>query len=552
MASLMHALPSGPEDGNGLSNSGTTALDLEDAAVIGGADPARPDIADWFGGVPAGARDKDPRSSQRLSLRHHLAAGDAVALTVAWVPFALVASGAGRGQQLLSAAAAIVTTMAAMRRAGLYQSHVCALASRQVARVLASTALGAAVFAACGWLTGSVPGGAALAGAAIGAVLILALRWRFGRWLKGRRSAGQYLRTTVLLGTNDDAIALWTMLSEEPELGYRIAGVVGERRRRAPWQGLPVCVDTHDLPSLAQQTGADGVIVVAGALPADAISEAVNRALAAGLHVQIWPGFMGFSSTRVRFAPVSGMPAFYVEPPGAAAWQQMIKRAIDIAVTAAVLPLAAPVLIAAAICIKLEDGGRVIYHHSVIGRYGAPTTVLKLRTMVPNAAQLMADVEAMNERTGGPLFKASNDPRVTKIGRILRASSIDELPQLWNVLTGRMSLVGPRFALPREVAHFDAELQRRHQMRPGITGLWQTEARDNPSFSAYRRLDLQYVDNWSLGLDLAILANTAHAVSVRALKAILPTPARHHAENDSVVPSLAVPELATVEPISPE
>jgi lipopolysaccharide/colanic/teichoic acid biosynthesis glycosyltransferase len=157
----------------------------------------------------------------------------------------------------------------------------------------------------------------------------------------------------------------------------------------------------------------------------------------------------------------------------------------------------------------------------VIGRYGVQTDVLKLRTMVPDASKMLDDLEAMNERKGGPLFKASNDPRVTRIGRILRATSIDELPQLWDVLTGRMSLVGPRFALPREAAQFDEELQRRTIMQPGITGLWQTEARDNPSFSAYRRLDLLYIDNWSLGLDLAILVNTAHSVTVRAVRALL-------------------------------
>jgi lipopolysaccharide/colanic/teichoic acid biosynthesis glycosyltransferase len=139
------------------------------------------------------------------------------------------------------------------------------------------------------------------------------------------------------------------------------------------------------------------------------------------------------------------------------------------------------------------------------------------------------DLAAMNERKGGPLFKASNDPRVTRIGRILRATSIDELPQLWDVLIGRMSLVGPRFAMPKEAAQFDEELQRRTVMRPGITGLWQTEARDNPSFSVYRRLDLLYVDNWSLGLDLVILANTAHAVTVRAVRALV-SRGGHHRE----------------------
>ena len=162
----------------------------------------------------------------------------------------------------------------------------------------------------------------------------------------------------------------------------------------------------------------------------------------------------------------------------------------------------------------------------------------------------------MNERTGGPLFKASNDPRVTRIGRFLRATSIDELPQLWNVLTGTMSLVGPRFALPHEDAHFDTELQRRHQMRPGITGLWQTEARDNPSFSAYRRLDLLYVDNWSLGLDFAILANTAHAVSVRALRTIVPGSSGRGAGTTegagTVVPYLATQTLMPAESLSSE
>jgi lipopolysaccharide/colanic/teichoic acid biosynthesis glycosyltransferase len=211
----------------------------------------------------------------------------------------------------------------------------------------------------------------------------------------------------------------------------------------------------------------------------------------------------------------------YVEAHRPPAWQEAAKRAIDIVTAAILLPLSAPVLLLAAIGIRLEDGGPVLYRHAVIGRYGIQTEVLKLRTMVPDANQKLDSIAAMNERKGGPLFKASNDPRVTRIGRILRETSIDELPQLWDVLTGRMSLVGPRFAIPREAAQFDEELQRRTVMRPGITGLWQTEARDNPSFSAYRRLDLLYVDNWSLGLDLAILANTAHSVTVRAVRALL-------------------------------
>jgi lipopolysaccharide/colanic/teichoic acid biosynthesis glycosyltransferase len=178
--------------------------------------------------------------------------------------------------------------------------------------------------------------------------------------------------------------------------------------------------------------------------------------------------------------------------------------------------------------------------------------VLKLRTMVPNAQQMIAHVAALNERTGGPLFKASFDPRVTRIGRFLRATSVDELPQLWNVLNGTMSLVGPRFALPYEVEQFDEELRRRVEMRPGITGLWQSEARDNPSFSAYRRLDLFYVDNWSLLMDAGILVNTVHAVSVRFFRIVFSRPRPSYGGAGAAPPSseipagdMAVPELAT-------
>jgi lipopolysaccharide/colanic/teichoic acid biosynthesis glycosyltransferase len=290
----------------------------------------------------------------------------------------------------------------------------------------------------------------------------------------------------------------------------------------APWQGIPYRSALADLPQLASEVNAEGVILVCSAVTAAESAAVLRGSLACGLHVQLWPGLAGVLSSRIRTAPVSGLPMLYVEAHRPPTWHHAAKRAIDIVTAAVLLPLSAPVLLLAAICIRLEDRGPVFYRHAVIGRYGVQTEVLKLRTMVPNAAQMLDGIAAINERKGGPLFKASDDPRVTRIGRLLRDTSIDELPQLWDVLTGRMSLVGPRFAMPKEAAQFDEELQRRTVMRPGITGLWQTEARDNPSFSAYRRLDLLYVDNWSLGLDLAILANTAHSVTVRAARALLP------------------------------
>ena len=180
--------------------------------------------------------------------------------------------------------------------------------------------------------------------------------------------------------------------------------------------------------------------------------------------------------------------------------------------------LAAPVLAACALAIKLSDKGPVFFSQQRVGQDGKPFTILKLRTMVVDAEERLADLMEKNQREG-VLFKLSDDPRVTKIGRILRATSLDELPQLINVARGDMSLVGPRPALPLEVAQFDEELLARQRVRPGITGLWQVEARDSASFQAYQRLDLFYVENWSVSLDLAILLSTVQTVASRGIRA---------------------------------
>jgi lipopolysaccharide/colanic/teichoic acid biosynthesis glycosyltransferase len=187
---------------------------------------------------------------------------------------------------------------------------------------------------------------------------------------------------------------------------------------------------------------------------------------------------------------------------------------MDVAVSGALLLLAAPVLAVVAVAIKLDDRGPVFFRQERVGLQGRRFRIWKLRTMVPDAESLLIDLRDQNERDG-PLFKVTHDPRRTRVGRFLEATSLDELPQLFNVLRGDMSLVGPRPALPSEVAEFDEELLARQTVRPGITGLWQVEARDNPSFWAYRRLDLFYVENWSVSLDVAIVLATAGALLTR-------------------------------------
>lgn len=494
-----------------------TSFTLGEAASVAGPGPA------------PGARG----NRAERSLRRQLFIGDLIAVALAWgLPMALQ-SRLRPDRTAAVTLAAVVSALVVIKLLGLYQSWVCSDFSRQAARILMAAAVGGAVLAATGWLGGTLssdPAAPAVEGAASAGILMIALRWRFRRWLKIQRAYGHFQQAVVLVGINEDTAAMWQMLCDEPELGYRIRGVVGSQAGEAPWGDIPRRSALADLPELCAEVGAGAVILVGSAVTAAESSAVIRDSLASGLQVQFWPGLAGVLSRRIRTAPVSGLPMLYVEANRPPAWQIWVKRAIDIAAAAVLLPLAAPVLLLAAIGIRLEDRGPVIYRHAVIGRYGVHTEVLKLRTMVPNAAQMLDRIEELNERKGGPLFKAANDPRVTKIGHFLRATSIDELPQLWDVLTGRMSLVGPRFAVPREAAQFDEELQRRTVMRPGITGLWQTEARDNPSFSAYRRLDLLYIDNWSLGLDLAILVNTAHAVSVRAVKAVLARDRRRKSE----------------------
>jgi exopolysaccharide biosynthesis polyprenyl glycosylphosphotransferase len=521
---------SGPRDGS--------AGRLDDVPAMASLVPRQPTGTDLS--PAAGVR----RSRSERSIRQQLFFSDLAAVSLAWGLPMLLQSQLRPDQSVVVWLAGVASTLLVIHMASLYRPWVCTEFSRQASRILAATAIGGFVVVASGWLAGSVsatPAAPAVEGAVCAAVLIIVLRWRYSRWLKGKRANGQFLQTVVLVGTNEDAVAIWRMLSDEPELGYRVGGVVGTQAEVAPWLGIPRRSALADLPQLADEVGAEGVILVGSAVTAAESAVAVRDSLVSGLHVQLWPGLAGVLSSRIRTAPVSGLPMLYIQTHEAPGWHHAAKRTIDIMTAAVLLPLALPVLLVAAILIRWEDRGPVLYRHAVIGRYGVQTAVLKLRTMVPNAALMQDEIADLNEREGGPLFKATNDPRVTRIGRLLRDTSIDELPQLWDVLTGRMSLVGPRFAMPKEAAQFDEELQRRTVMRPGITGLWQTEARDNPSFSAYRRLDLLYVDNWSLGLDLAIMANTGHAVSARAVRAVIPRSLRGRAKLASApsAPSLA-------------
>ena len=340
----------------------------------------------------------------------------------------------------------------------------------------------------------------------------------------------------LLVGAGGESAEIATLLIDHPELGYRTVGIVGNRSEAARhrledrW-----CADLDDAPLAVAETGVTGVILCASDLRASELNRAVQELLNAGAHVQLSSGLHGIDVGRLRPAPLAHEPLFYVERVTLASWQLVTKRAIDLVLASLMLVLTAPVLALAALGVKLGDRGPMFFKQTRVGRDGATFVLYKVRTMREGAEQETAQLYALNAREG-PLTKIPQDPRVTMLGRVLRATSIDELPQLWNVLNGTMSLVGPRPALPDEVAHFDAELRARESVLPGLTGLWQVEGRDNPSFAAYRRFDLFYLQNWSVTLDMMILLGTVEAMITRVFRSLL------HFDTEI---SLAPPKLQT-------
>ena len=522
-----------PGGAHPASRSGAVARTLE----VHGDGAGRPAPA-GAGASPAPAADR--RGSTRLRSRLFLL--DLSTASASWLGLEL----AGGSHVVLGRVAAGLTgalaTLVAMRWLGLYRARRCARKRDELWRIAVASLFGASGCALVGSQFGpanAVP----VAAAAAGALCVAAGRSQFGWWLRARRAEGHHLRRVVVVGAGEDMADLCTMLRSEPELGYLVVGVVGTgvgangnghsngngngdrngRAGRGPARhapGVPSATSVTDIPRLAAATGANGVVVVPYALSRAVAERAVAVATGAGLHVQVWSGLRSVGSRRLRSVPVSGEAFFYVEPRPSTAWQVRAKRGIDVAGAALGLIVGSPLLALAAALVKLEDGGPVLHRGVRIGAGGRPFVAYKFRSMRVGVADGGPTLAAINERTDGPLFKASNDPRVTRAGHVLRASSIDELPQLWNVLAGTMSLVGPRPALPDEVDQFDEDLRRRHTVRPGLTGLWQVQARHNPSFNAYRRLDLRYVDTWSLSLDFAIMAATVPAVVSGALRGL--------------------------------
>lgn len=412
-----------------------------------------------------------------------------------------------------------------IRREDLYLNRVRSMRTVEIAKLVRVATMGPALM----WLLQS-PLGAELSlphaswTGVLSLLLVASGRLGYRTWLQCCRERGERKNEIVIVGANQDALCLVKLIEDNPELGFTVSGVTCSAAdaelftRAVPWLGV-----VPDAAETILQAGYDRALVVCSALSSQEVNRTVRSLLNAGIHVHVSSGLNGIDHRRVKAYPISHEPLYYIAQPSFFGRQRSIKRAVDIIGATAAIVLLSPVWMLTAVAIRLGDGGRVLFKQERVGLHGVPFMLYKFRSMVPDAEQHQMDLVALNQRAG-PLFKIDNDPRVTRIGAFLRASSIDELPQLLNVLRGEMSLVGPRPAFVHEVAQFDPEHQARQLERPGITGLWQVEARDNPSFDAYRRLDLYYVENWSIALDLVILASTVEAVLIRALRMF----GRHH------------------------
>jgi exopolysaccharide biosynthesis polyprenyl glycosylphosphotransferase len=339
--------------------------------------------------------------------------------------------------------------------------------------------------------------------------------------LKRARRHGRFMRPVVLVGAGDEAFELLKILRDEPELGFDVRGIVGDQEaaQRLADESVPYLGSTDQVGEAVVRAGAYHAIIGATAFDFRELNRTVRVLTAAGVHVQISGGLAGISANRLRRAPIGREATFYLEQVSLEGWQATVKRIVDVVLTLVVLIPALPIMGILALLVRRHDGGPAFFRQQRIGLDGQPFTILKLRTMVVDAEARLAELMAKNERSG-PLFKLERDPRLTPIGRLMDATSLNELPQLFNVLKGDMSLVGPRPALPREVATFDERLMLRHLVRPGITGLWQVESRDSPSFADYERCDVFYVENWSVQLDMAILVQTVGSVMQRALNVL--------------------------------
>jgi exopolysaccharide biosynthesis polyprenyl glycosylphosphotransferase len=354
----------------------------------------------------------------------------------------------------------------------------------------------------------------------VGLLALLASRWFWRKWLAIARAGGGYSSRVLLVGSRISVETIARELIRAPSAGYTVVGacIPGDIASYLfENSSIPVSSHLDSLHAALEATSADTVVITSSdELPPERIRE-LSWSLEPGRqHLVLAPSLTDIGGPRIHMRPVAGLPLIHVEIPHYEGVKRFSKRAFDLVVAAVLIAVLSPMLVIVAFAVKAGSAGPIFFRQQRVGLRGEFFHILKFRSMVADAENQL-DALQFGKRAEGNvvMFKMRDDPRITRLGRTLRRFSIDELPQLFNVLVGTMSLVGPRPPLDSEVAVYENRAHRRFLVKPGITGPWQVGGRSNLSWEDTVRLDLYYVENWSLTGDLVILFRTARAVFQR-------------------------------------
>lgn len=465
--------------------------------------PARPVSADW-----------EPRY-RRFVMLSDVFATVVVVLLVGIVMFArypAIDVGELAALDLVTA----VTVLGALGLSRLWHPIVLGQGPEEF-RVLGRGLFAAVVALGLGALAMNIPGARLWVFVVVPAIamVVFPLHYLLRRVLHRARSDGRCLLPVLAAGNVDSVSDLITRTRAASHVGWRVDGVStlsGRAGSAMDVDGVPV---VGQLADLATQVRRGGYRIVAITPDLYWTPERLQRLAwdleGTGTEMVVDPGLMEVAGPRLHISGVLGMPVLRVSQPAFTGFHRVIKEFVDRAGAALLLLLLAPVMLAISLAIVLDTRGPVFYRQLRVGKRGEEFTIIKFRTMVTDAHVLRDELADVNEGSG-LLFKIRNDPRVTTVGTFLRRYSLDELPQLFNVLAGSMSLVGPRPPLPEECAQYQPEVRRRLLVKPGLTGLWQVSGRSDLSWDESVKLDLRYVEDWSLALDAVILWKTVRAV----------------------------------------
>lgn len=349
----------------------------------------------------------------------------------------------------------------------------------------------------------------------LGTALVLAGRAATRAYLRKGRLKGRFMHRVLVIGAPTQAGELAAELSRDPSTGFAVVGACvsgGRGPVLAGVRAVPVVGSLTTVTEVLTAVDADVVAVAAGpGLTGAALRRLSYELEGSNVELLVAPALTNVSGSRVHIRPVAGLPLLHLDEPELSGTRKAAKKVFDLTVAGTALVLLSPLFMFIAGLTRLSSPGPALFVQERVGRNGTTFRLYKFRSMYVDAERRLADLRHLNEHDG-VLFKVRNDPRITRLGRFLRRYSLDELPQLINVMKGDMSLVGPRPPLPSEVARYEGHTHRRLLVRPGITGLWQVSGRSDLSWDDTVRLDLQYVENWSLALDISILLRTASAV----------------------------------------